>query len=158
MSYFMIDKVTELDTGENVRGVKNVTLTDEILHDHFPDHPIVPCDLILESIDQLSGFLLEMTFIKKGAPFRRALMMQVRNAKFYETCGPGDTLDVAVRIESLLDAAAEVSATVHVSEKRVVRATLTFAMTEVRSERILDLRRYIYRLWTRDLNQEIYLP
>ncbi len=40
MRFFLIDRVTELVPGERVRGVKNITLTDEILHEHLPDQPI----------------------------------------------------------------------------------------------------------------------
>src|SRR5207244_2123277 len=46
MRYFLIDKVTEIVPGERIRGVKNVTLSDEILHDHFPDFPVMPGALI----------------------------------------------------------------------------------------------------------------
>ena len=85
MRYFLIDKVTDLVVGERARGVKNITLSDEILHDHFPDYPIMPGALILEAAAQLAGFLLEMTFNKAGAPLLRALLIQVQQAKFHET-------------------------------------------------------------------------
>ena len=47
MRYFLIDKVTDLVVSERARGVKNITLSDEILHDHFPDYPIMPGRLSL---------------------------------------------------------------------------------------------------------------
>ena len=88
MRYFLIDKVTELVPGERIRGVKCVTLSDEVLHDHFPDYPILPGALILEAGAQLAGFLLEATFNEPGRPPRRALLAQVRRAKFHEMTGP----------------------------------------------------------------------
>ena len=73
MRYYLIDKVTELELGERARGVKCVTLTDEVLHDHFPDYPMLPGALIVEAAAQLAGFLLEMTFNRRGrAPAARA--------------------------------------------------------------------------------------
>ena len=89
MRYFLIDKVTDLVVGERARGVKNITLSDEILHDHFPDYPVMPGTLILEAAAQLAGFLLEMTFNKAGAPLLRALLIQVQQAKFHETADRG---------------------------------------------------------------------
>lgn len=151
MRYFLIDKVTELAVGDRVRGVKNITLSDEILHDHFPDFPILPGALILEASAQLAGFLLEMTFNKPEAPPLRALLVQVEQAKFYEICGPGDQLDIRVTLESKLEAAAQVMAQVHVGEKRVARAALTFLMKQIDQERVHNQRRYIYQLWTREL-------
>jgi 3-hydroxyacyl-[acyl-carrier-protein] dehydratase len=152
MRFFLIDKVTELVRGERVRGVKNVTLTDEILHDHFPDHPIMPGVLVLEAASQLAGFLLEMTLNRAGEPPCRALLVQVELAKFHEPAGPGDQLDIVVRIESLREGAAQVVTEVTAGPKRIARAGLTFVMRQVESPRVHEQRRYIYKLWTRDLN------
>src|SRR5262245_13463397 len=103
MRYFLIDKVTELAVGERARGVKNVTLTDEVLHDHFPDYPVMPGALILEAGAQLAGFLLETSLNRPNEPPRRALLVQVELAKFHSFAGPGDQIDIAVNAESVRD-------------------------------------------------------
>ena len=151
MRYFLLDKVTEIEVGNRARGVKCVTLSDEILHDHFPDYPIMPGALILESMAQLAGFLLETTYNRADAPLRRALLVQIQQAKFHETAGPGDRLDLDVTIDSTLEGAAQVSGEARVGEKRIVRALLTFVMKEIPSERVHEQRRYVYGLWTKDL-------
>ncbi len=155
MRYYLIDKVTELTIGERARGVKCVTLTDEVLHDHFPDYPVLPGALILEGASQLSGFLLEMSFNEAGKPLARALLAQVRDARFYETTGPGDRLEFEARIESRLETAAQVAIEVAVDGKRVARAGLTFVMKAIDSERVHEQRRYLYKLWTRDLPMSV---
>ena len=63
MRYFLIDKVTELVPGERARGVKNVTLSDETLHDHFPDHPIMPGALILLALMSFVTALQRVTHV-----------------------------------------------------------------------------------------------
>ncbi len=151
MRYYLIDKVTHLARGKSARGVKCVTLTDPILHDHFPDHPILPGALILEGASQLAGYLLEESLNEEGRPVRRALLMQVKDARFYETSGPGDRLEFSVEIDSVLDGAARVKATVEADGKKIARADLTFAMKEIDSPALDEQRRYIYKLWTRDL-------
>jgi 3-hydroxyacyl-[acyl-carrier-protein] dehydratase len=155
MRFFLIDKVTELVPGERVRSVKNVTLTDEILLDHFPDHAIMPGVLVIEAAPQLAGFLLEMTLNRAGEPIRRALLVQVELAKFHEPAGPGDQLDIAVRIESLREPAAQVVAEVTAGPRRIARAGLMFVMKEIASERVHEQRRYIYKLWTHDLKMPV---
>ena len=152
MRYFLIDKVLELKTGESARGVKCVTLSDQILHDHFPDYPTMPGALILEASAQLAGFLLEMTLNKEGKPPRRALLVQIQSAKFHEAAGPGDRLDISVKLESNLDSAAQITTEVFVEEKRIVRAKMTFMMRRIDSERVHKQRRYLYQLWTRDFS------
>ena len=151
MRYFLIDKVTELDIGKSVRGIKNVTLTDEILHDHFPDHPILPGALILEAASQLAGFLLEMTVNRADAPLRRSLLVQIDLAKFHDFAGPGDQLDIQITLDSLHEGAAKVTAEVKAGPKRIARAGLMFVLREVASAKVHEQRQYLYRLWTRDL-------
>jgi 3-hydroxyacyl-[acyl-carrier-protein] dehydratase len=155
MRYFLIDKVTELVVGERVRGVKNVTLTDEVLHDHFPDHPVMPGALILEAASQLAGFLLETTWNRAGEPLRRALLVQIDLAKFHDFAGPGDQLDIAVKLDSLRESAAQVTATVMVGSGRIAQAGLTFMLKVIDSERIHEQRRYLYKLWTKDLKTPV---
>ena len=155
MRYYLIDKVTELWPGERIRGLKCVSLSDEVLHDHFPDFPVMPGALIVEAAAQLAGFLLEATFNQEGRPLLRALMVQIEDARFHETAGPGDTLDIAVRLESRLETAAQVSVEVRVGDKRVARARLTFVMKVIDSERVHEQRRYVYGLWTRDLKPPV---
>ncbi len=158
MRFFLLDKVTELVVGERARGVKNVTLTDEVLHDHYPDYPVMPGVLILESAAQLAGFLLEMTLNRPGTPVLRALLVQVKEAKFHETCWPGDTLEIETTIESRLESAARVAAEIRVKDKRVARAEFTLMMVRLESERLHEQRRYIYKLWTRDLTLTVPIP
>jgi 3-hydroxyacyl-[acyl-carrier-protein] dehydratase len=151
MRYFLIDKVTELVVGERARGIKNISLSDDILHDHFPDYPIMPGALIIEAASQLAGFLLEMTLNKASGPIVGALLVQIEQTKFHDTSGPGDQLGIVVTIDSIRDAAAQVTAHVTVGEKRIARASLTFFLKTIDSERIHEQRRYIYKLWTKDL-------
>jgi 3-hydroxyacyl-[acyl-carrier-protein] dehydratase len=158
MRYFLIDKVTELTVGERIRGVKNVTLSDEILHDHFPDYPILPGALIVEAAAQLAGYLLEATLNRAGAPVVRALLVQIQQAKFYDTVGPGDQLALEATIGSRLEDAVQVTVEGRAGERRIVRGTLTFVMKAIDSERIHEQRRYLYRLWTRELNPPPPIP
>lgn len=155
MRYFLIDKVTELVVGERIRGVKNVSLSDEILHDHFPDYPTMPGALIIEAASQLAGMLLEVTINQRDAPLRRALLVQIELAKFHEPAVPGDQLDILVTADSILDDTSQVTAEVSVGSKRVARGRLTFVMKTIDSERVHEQRRYIYKLWTRNLKQPL---
>lgn len=158
MRYFLLDRVTDLVPGASARGIKNVTLTDEVLHDHFPDHPIFPGALLVEAMAQLAGFLLEVTENGEGKPIVRALLGQIRRAKFERPAEPGDRVEIDVRLGRSLDTAAEVEAEAHVDGARIARASLTFVLRRVESERVHEQRRALYRLWTKRLGREIPIP
>ncbi|MCA9138627.1 MAG: beta-hydroxyacyl-ACP dehydratase [Planctomycetales bacterium] len=151
MRYFLIDKVTSLDVGQSVTGLKCVTLSDQVLHDHFPDFPTMPGALIIEAASQLSGFLIEMSANRNGDPIRRSLLAQIDLAKFHRRVGPGETMEIVARIEQLRDPSVQVVAEVGVAGQTVARARLTFMLQAVDSERVHRQRRYLYELWTRDL-------
>jgi len=158
MRYYLIDKVTELAAGQRARGIKCVTLTDEVLHDHFPDYPMLPGALIVEAAAQLAGFLLEMTFNAPAQPVVRALLVQIERAKFYEPVGPGDQMEIEVTVDSTRESSAQVGFAARVGEKRAARGTLTFVLRGIDSPRVHEQRRYVYALWTRDFSPPLVLP
>jgi 3-hydroxyacyl-[acyl-carrier-protein] dehydratase len=159
MRYFLLDRITAFEHGKRACAIKCVTLTDEILHDHFPDHPILPGALLIESMSQLGGFLVELSFhTKTGDTVRRAILAQIKDAKFHRGCQPGDRIELEAVLESQLEDAARVSATATVEGARVARAELTFILREVDSERVHAQRREIYRVWTGDLKPQPQIP
>ncbi len=158
MRYYLIDKVTKLEPNKEAHGIKCVTLTDEILHDHFPDYPMLPGALIVEAAAQLAGFLLEMTFNGDGKPLVRALLVQIQRAKFYEAVEPGDTLAITVTIDSTREESAQVLFDAKVGGERAARGTLTFVLRSIDSARVHEQRRDVYSLWTRDFDPPLVFP
>lgn len=148
MRYFLLDKITAFEPGRFAAGVKNVSLSDEVLHDHFPDHPIFPGALLVEAMAQLAGFLLESG--RADAP-ERAILAQIEKAKFHAPAGPGDQILLEVTLAQRLEAAAQIEATAHVGERCIGRARLTFMLRRVESARVTEQRAMLYRIWTREL-------
>ena len=152
MRYFLLDKVTSIEIGKVATGVKCVTLTDETLHDHFPDHPILPGALITEGLAQLSGFLLEISVNTESTlDLRRAVLVQIDKMKFHNHCGPGDRLEFRAIIESLHEDAAQLSVEALSEGEKKAAGRLTFALLKIDSPKITAQRVEVYKLWTRDL-------
>ena len=55
MRWFWIDRYTEFVSGERATAVKNVSLSEEHLHDHFPGHGVMPNSLVLEGMAGAGG-------------------------------------------------------------------------------------------------------
>ncbi len=151
MRYFLLDKVTGYAAHEWATGIKNVTLTDEVLHDHFPDFPILPGALVIEALAQLAGFLLE---VKNPNKKERAILAQIERAKFHSPAGPGDQLQLKVVLAQRLEAAAQVEGEAFVGERCVAKARLTFMLKHIDSERVHEQRARLYRVWTRELEEK----
>ncbi len=58
MRWIWIDKFIEFHSGKRAVAIKNVTLAEEHLHDHFPGFPVMPESLMIEAMAQTAGILV----------------------------------------------------------------------------------------------------
>ena len=58
MRWIWLDRFAEFVPGQRAVGVKNVTLAEDHLHDHFPGFPIMPASLMIEGMAQTAGILV----------------------------------------------------------------------------------------------------
>ena len=56
--FLLIDKITDIDLGKSVTGIKSVTFNEPFFLGHFPDYPVMPGVLILESMAQTAACLV----------------------------------------------------------------------------------------------------
>ncbi len=95
--FLLVDRVTEVIPGEVVRGHKCVTISEPWFPGHFPQHPVMPGVLVLESLAQIGGILAYAT-----DPFdlTQSFMyfLGIDRAKFRRPVIPGDRLDLEVRV------------------------------------------------------------
>lgn len=155
MRYYLIDKIIKYTPDQSLSAIKAITLTDPILHDHFPDHPIFPGALILEGVAQASGFLLESIFNKSDDPekIRRAVFVQADKYKISIPSEPGDVLRYDITLMSTLEDAGRISFEVcsHLTNEVRAKGNLTFKMMDINSANVTKQRIDIYRIWTKGL-------
>jgi 3-hydroxyacyl-[acyl-carrier-protein] dehydratase len=88
MRWFWIDRFNEFVRGKQATAVKNVSLAEEHLHDHFPGAALMPNSLIVEGMAQTAGLL-----VAEALEFgRRVVLAKVAKAEFQYDAVPGDTL------------------------------------------------------------------
>lgn len=56
--FLLVDKITELEEGKCITGIKNVTINEPFFQGHFPGNPIMPGVLICEALAQVGAVLL----------------------------------------------------------------------------------------------------
>ncbi|MCD7727102.1 MAG: 3-hydroxyacyl-ACP dehydratase FabZ [Ruminococcus sp.] len=88
----MIERVTKLVSGESAEGIKNVSINEPYFVGHFPDTPIMPGVLIIESCAQLCSLVVE----DEPSDDKLYVLLKVGNFKFLKPVIPGDTLEITV--------------------------------------------------------------
>jgi 3-hydroxyacyl-[acyl-carrier-protein] dehydratase len=123
MRWFWIDRFTEFESGRRAAALKNVSLAEEHLHDHFPGAPLMPNSLIIEGLAQTGGLLVA----EHGGFEERVVLAKVAKARFYFAAVPGDTLEYRVTIEDIHKDGAIVSGTSHVGARLQAEVQIFFA-------------------------------
>lgn len=95
--FVMVDRVTEIVAGKSIRGYKNVAYNEPWFPGHFPQRPIMPGVMILESLAQISGILAHAS-----DPFdptqNLMFFIGIDKMKFRHTVIPGDRLDLQAEV------------------------------------------------------------
>lgn len=123
MRWIWIDKFVEFDSGKRAVALKNVTLAEEHLHDHFPGFPLMPESLCIEAMAQTAGILVGE--VKKFQ--EKVILAKIKKAVFFDYIKPGDTIKLEATIESFAAEAAGTSGRVTCSDKLVAEIDLMFS-------------------------------
>jgi 3-hydroxyacyl-[acyl-carrier-protein] dehydratase len=93
MRFHLIDRILELEPGKRIRMVKNLTLGEEYLADHFPTFPVMPGVLMLQTLVEGSAWLLRAT-----EDFRHSVIVlrDARNVKYGNFMQPGNSMTITV--------------------------------------------------------------
>jgi 3-hydroxyacyl-[acyl-carrier-protein] dehydratase len=91
----MIDRVVDVTKGEGATGIKNVSINEPYFQGHFPQRPVMPGVLIIESMAQTAAVLVVHT-LGPGSEGKLVYFMSIDNARFRRPVMPGSTLAVRV--------------------------------------------------------------
>ncbi|MBV9265825.1 MAG: 3-hydroxyacyl-ACP dehydratase FabZ [Acidobacteriaceae bacterium] len=94
----LVDKILEI-TNDSIVGIKNVTVNEPYFTGHFPDFPVMPGVMIIESMAQVGGIL-----VGSVAPQTRGKIMflaSIEEAKFRRPVVPGDQLRIEMKLERI---------------------------------------------------------
>jgi 3-hydroxymyristoyl/3-hydroxydecanoyl-(acyl carrier protein) dehydratase len=154
MRYVLLDRITALEPPERARGVKCVSLSDDVFADHFPGHPIMPGALVIESLAQLGGVLCEATMRLRGRDDLHALLIGIERAKFRRMVKPGDRLELDAIALGVQEAGGQVKATAQLEGQLAVESQLTFAFAEVKHPNLIARRREVLNIWLHGTSEE----
>lgn len=123
MRWYWIDRFIEFESGIGCKSVKNVSLAEEHLHDHFPGYPVMPNSLIIEGFAQAGGILVGESIKFTG----NMILAKVPKAVFHLPARPGDTLIYTSKLDYLKEDGALVVGQSHIGERLQAEVEIFFA-------------------------------
>ena len=119
MRFILSDKVILLEAGKQIKTVKNVSLSEEYLADHFPTFPVLPGVLLLEGLIESASWLVRRT---ENFAHSMILLEQARNVKYKSFLAPGSQIEYTVKVRNIEENASSFSG-VGISEgEKIVEA------------------------------------
>ena len=95
--FLLVDRVEEIEFGERIHAIKNVTVNEPFFPGHFPEYPVFPGVLFMEALAQAAA-ILTFASASEEETLQAAddlyLFAGIDNARFKRPVMPGDRLDL----------------------------------------------------------------
>ncbi len=123
MRWIWIDRFVDFQPGVSATAIKNVSLAEEHLHDHWEAYPVMPFSLIIEGMAQTGGLLVghARNFAEK------VILAKIGKAEITELVLPGDQLKYHAEIANISDGAAAIDGTIFKGDREIGRVSILFS-------------------------------
>ena len=126
--FALVDKVIEHVIGERAVAIKNITINEPQFQGHFPNRPLMPGVLIVESMAQVGGLIVsQMPDLPKGL----FVFAGINNVKFRKPVVPGDQLVITCELIGIKRKRfGRINGEAHVDGKLVCSGELMFSLVD----------------------------
>jgi 3-hydroxyacyl-[acyl-carrier-protein] dehydratase len=127
----LVDRVLELEAGQRIVAIKNVSANEPIFAGHFPHYPVMPGVLILEAMAQAAAILAFVTAGHTASEDSLYYFAGIDKARFKRPVVPGDQMRMEVEVEREMRGVAKFSGRALVDGLLVCEAELMCAYRPV---------------------------
>ena len=126
--FLLVDRIIEMEPGQRVVGIKNVTINEPFFPGHFPGNPVMPGVMLLEAMGQVGAVLWLADENMKGKFVYFAGADKVR---FRRPVVPGDQLRFELEVLRVRSKSCQVLGRATVDGELAAEATLFSVLVEV---------------------------
>jgi len=94
--FLLVDRVVELEPGQRIVALKNVTADEPFFVGHFPSYAVMPGVLIIEALAQAGAIMMLRSMPDPGS--RIPFFAAIDGARFRRQVVPGDQLRLEVTV------------------------------------------------------------
>jgi beta-hydroxyacyl-ACP dehydratase FabZ len=130
--FLLVDRIISFKEGEEITGIKNVTINEQFFQGHFPGNPIMPGVLTIEAMAQVGGILALKSLASSGEDYRKkgVYFLAIEKAKFRKPVVPGDQVTFKVTVIKSRGEVWKMAGTALVDDNVVSEAEFTAMMTD----------------------------
>src|SRR6266851_7613853 len=156
MRFNLIDQITMVEPSRRIQVVKNLTLGEEYLADHFPSFPVMPGVLMLETLVEAGAWLLRLS---EDFRYSMIVLREAKNVKYGHFMEPGRQLLATVEMTERNDRLASFKGKGEIEGKPSVSARITLETynlrdqdpsLEAKDQKLIAHFRDLYRLLSRE--------
>lgn len=127
--FLLVDRITEVENGKRITGIKNVSVNEPFFPGHFPGHPVMPGVLIIESMAQVSGILAYLSS-DESVRSKITYFVGIDNARFRKPVFPGDQLRLELEVTGCKRGIWSFAGHAYVADKLVTEADLRLTLAD----------------------------
>lgn len=120
--FILIDRIIDMEPGKRCTALKNITMNEPYFQGHFPNQPVMPGVLILESMAQAGAFLVLNSV--EDPLTKNMFFSAVEKAKFRKPIIPGDQVRIEMELLKIRMNAVRLRGIAFVDDKIVTEAII----------------------------------